>query len=247
MIKSDERGIFMLFNPLRSKTMIEKGRIIVPVLFLVLFCSTCYLVFLERSLPGNILKKALAHMENEAQLLDVVIYEEGEDYQLNFEGNILGNGVLYGKITDFDLELYSTGSGTVLVKDLKDGYWKESTELGLQSLTTFFLSPFGFLGSCGPLFQKAVFLDRPEETNALVSLQVTSEFLHKTALDKIDSLNNNEVIVDCLVSVNQEDFFIDAVLLSFVDKNTHKELFKRSFSFRPLDKSEIKNIYSSQL
>ena len=236
----------MFFNPLRSKSRIEKKSIMMPALILVLFCAVCYLLFLESSLPGNILQKALMHMENEVQLLDVVIQEEGEDYKVNFEGNFLGNGVLYGKITDFDLELYGTESGALLVKDLKDGCWKESSKLGLQSLTTFFVSPLDFLETCGPLFPKAVFLDHAGETNTLVSLQIPSAFLKETELDKINSIDN-EVIVDCLVSVNQENLFIDAVILSFVDKNTHKELFKRSFSFQPLDKSKIKTIYSSQL
>ena len=130
----------MFFNPLRSKSRTEKEGIILPALVLMLFCTVCYLTFLESFLPGNMLKKALLHMENEAHPLDVVIYEEGEDYTLNFEGNLLGNGVFYGKITDFNLELYTTENGTLMVKDLKDGCWKESSDLGLQSLATFFLS-----------------------------------------------------------------------------------------------------------
>ena len=42
-------------------------------------------------------------MEGNDNVLAIVMCEEGEDYQINFEGSILHNGALYGKITDFDL------------------------------------------------------------------------------------------------------------------------------------------------
>lgn len=237
----------MYINPLRNEPGRKKELVLLSVLFLLmLFCSAYYFIFFVKFHPGKILERALSYMEGNDQALAVVMCEEGEDYRINFEGNILHNGALYGKITDFDLELYCPESGGLLIKDLKDGRWKEASELGLQSLNALIRSPFTFLGACSPLFQKAQFLDKTEKTNTLISLQVSPEFLEKMQPDEA-KVFGNELSLDCVVSINQETFFIDQVNLSFGDKSTRKELFRRSFSFYPWRDSPFKTIYSSKL
>ncbi len=239
----------MFINPLWSKPGIKKELIILPVLLLIFLCSVYYFLFLEKSLPGNMLEKAIVFMEKSDHSLAVVICEEGEDYKLNFEGNLSGNGVLHGKITDFDLELYRKEDGELLVKDLKDGVWKEPSELNLQSLTEFSFLPFDFLGACESLFKNAVFLeDKPGETDTFISLQISPEFLHEKALDKTDVFGN-DLFVNCVVSINKATSFINSVNLSFTDMDSQKEVIKRNFSFHPLDKSaderDFKTVYSS--
>lgn len=235
----------MLNNPLRSKPGIRKELIILPMLLFVLF-SSIYFLFLWKSTPGNILERAVAHMGTREHSLAVKINEEGEDYKLHFEGNISDNGVLYGKIKDYDLELCRTAGGKLLVKDLIDGSWKEPAEVGLQSLTALIDLPFDFLGTCVPIFQKAVFLDKPREANALISLQIPPEFLKEMQPENTDA-SWEDLIVNCKVSVQRKTYFIDAVNLSYIDKDGHEELFRRSYSFYPLEKSDFKTVYSSKL
>jgi len=235
----------MYINPLIKEPGRKKEFIFLSVFLFILCCSVYYFLFFIKFHPGKILEKALSYMEGNDEVLAIVMCEEGEGYRINFEGNVLNNGALYGKITDFDLELYCPESGKLLVKDLKDGRWKEASELGLQSLTALIHSPLTFLGACSPLFQKAKFLDNPDKTNTLISLQISPEFLEKLPLDKARNFGN-ELSLNCVVSVNQETSFIDEVNLSFVDKNTHKELFNRNFSFSFRRDSPFKTIYSSK-
>ncbi len=236
----------MYANFLKKEPKRKTEIVFLSVLLFIIFCFACYFVFYVRYLPGKILEKALSYMEGSDQDLEVIICEKGTGYQILLEGYIAGNRDFYGKIADFNLELYCPKDKDLLIKDEKDGQWKEASLLNLKSLNGFINPPFALLKICNPLFSKAKFQGNPHRTKSLILLRIPPELLDKW-YPTVAKDFGSKLSLDCVVAVNQKTSFIDEVNLSFIDKSTGEGFFNRSYSYRPLENNSFKTIYPPKL
>jgi len=219
-------------QPVKRVYSVEWEKILIPVLLILLLVLAIYnMVILENSRPGKLLEKTLNSMENEAVFLEVVIQERGAGYKLDFQGNALGKKLMYGEISEYKLEVYKE-SEDLFIKDLKDGEWKKASDIGLESLERFLVSPFELLDLWAYLFRDASFIKYPDGTEKVILINVSPEDLHKAELFQSYS-HENPLSLECLVFIEEDSLFINQIILSLYDNSNFEHIIRRNFSFRP--------------
>ncbi|MDO9535855.1 MAG: hypothetical protein Q7J85_11120 [Bacillota bacterium] len=233
-------------QPVKRIYSVEWEKILIPVLFLLLLVLAFYnMVILENSRPGKMLEKTLYSMENNAVFLEVDIQERGAGYKLDFQGNAVGKKVIYGEISEYKLEVYKQ-SEELFIKDLKDGEWKKASDMGLESLERFLVSPFELLDLWTYLFKDASFIKYPEGLEKVILINVSPEDLHKTEIFQSYS-HENPLSLECLIFIEEDKLFINQIILSLYDNSNLKHIVRRNFSFKPSQITQIKTIPASVL
>lgn len=233
-------------QPLKRLYSVEWEKILIPVLFLLLLVLAFYnLVLLENSRPRKMLEKTLFSMENNTVFLEVDIQERGAGYKLDFRGNTAGKEVIYGEIPEYKLEIYKQ-SEELFIKDLKDGEWKRASDIGLESLEGFLVSPFELLDLWTYLFKDARFIKYPEGLEKVILINVSPEDLHKAGLFQSYS-QENPLSLECLIFIEEDKLFINQIILSLYDNSNLKHILHRNFSFRPSLMAPSKAIPASGL
>jgi hypothetical protein len=233
-------------QPLKRIYSVEWEKVLILVLFLLLLALAFYnMVILENSRPGKMLEKTLYNMEKNAVFLEIDIQERGADYKLDFQGNTVGKKIIYGEISEYKLEVYQH-SDELFIKDLKDGEWKKASEMGLESLERFLVSPFELLDLWSYLFKDASFIKYPEGLERVIMVNVSPEDLYKAEIFK-SYAHENPLSLECLIFIEEDKLFINQIILSLYDKNNFKHIVRRNFSFRPSQNTTTKTIPASVL
>lgn len=210
--------------------------IFLPVLILLLLIFACYnLIYLKNIRPGKMLEKTMQNMELNFNHLNVDIKEKGHSYSLSFKGNILENEVVYGEIPDYSLKIIKKGeSGELLIKDLRDHLWKKASEIGMEALENLLISPFEMLNSWTTLYKNAKFLNNQSGKDKVILLNVSPENLQKAGFSyDCFAVAVKEPWIECLVFIDEENLFINRIILSMYDKSSNENIFSRVFSIAP--------------
>lgn len=228
----------MMMPFLKKKTGVRWDVIILPALLLLLAVLTCsHLLLLKNTHPGKILLNALQNMEQNQACLQLDIQEKGPNYKIDFQGNFKNNAI-QGRLPAYGLEVYKHISGSLFVKDLKDGLWKKASELELQALREFFVSPFELLATWPHLFRKARFAQLITGKEKIILLPVPIPEMEKTALLRNYPLDNVSRL-ECLIFLEPDSLFINKVVFTLRDDN-FADIVNRTFSFQ--DAGENNNV-----
>ena len=218
---------------IKRKITVKWEIIFFPILFLLLLFLAYYnMIYLNNIRPGKMLEKTMQNMELNFNHLIVDIKERGNCYSIAFKGNILENEVVYGEILDYSLKIMKErNSRKLLIKDLKDHLWKKASEIGLEALENLLISPFELLNSWTTLYKNAKFLNYQSEKEKVILLNISPEALQKTGFPL--DCPAEEPWMKCLVFIDEENLFINRIILSLFDKSSDENIFNRVFSFAP--------------
>lgn len=215
----------LVLKPRNSYRELEK--FLMPLFLLVLFVLAYYHIAFLESAPGKMLQKTLQNMEQNFANLEIRIVEQGTGYTLNFQGNLDHNATIYGKISDYKLDICKHSSGELFIKDLKDGVWKKAAALGLESLQDFLSSPLELLFSWSHLFKGAKFARFSGGEEKVVTFLVPPVEQAKTVL-WVDTMPQ-PMSMECVVFIEPEKLFIKQVVLSFYDQQRAEKVLSRTF------------------
>ena len=193
-----------------------------PVL-LLLFVALLYynFAYTETTRPGAMLQETLHNMEHNFDAFELEIIERGPGYTMEFQGNLKNNNIIYGKISNYKLDIYKHSSGKLFIKDLKDDSWKQAIELELDSLQGFFISPLQLLVSWSDLFKKAKFVKYPGEEERVILLDVPPQEFVRTVFPG-NSLEEKSLLLECLVYIDPDEQFINQMNLTLFEQNLSK-------------------------
>lgn len=219
----------MLLKKIKNSIVKEKFS---PVVLFSLFIVLAYynLLLLENSRPGNLLLEAIEYMEANYNKLEINIQEKGPGYSLNFKGKKFGQEYL-GNFLDYNLQVYKNSTGSIYVKDLKDGVWKEAKELGLEKIQYFFISPFELLSSYSSSFHKSKFIHVPGEEEVVISLD-TPALPNTIKGFYSDGIIPESLNIGFLITIGENEPFIRELSISLYDKDNLKKALLRTFSFK---------------
>jgi hypothetical protein len=231
MIQVLKGGIYILLT--KVKYFAVKDRIFLVTLFSLFIFLACYnLLLIENNRPGKLLLEAAEHMETHYHKLDINIQEKGPGYSIFFSGKKTGEKV-QGSFLDYKLQVYKNKAGKILVKDLKDGIWKEAEELGLGTLQNFFISPFELLMGYSTSFKKSKFINvsQKEEKGKVIALDIPALPLTIKDIYPHDFVPDS-INIEFLVSIEEDDLFVKELSISLYDKDSLRKILSRTFTFQ---------------
>ena len=215
----------------------NKERILIS---LIIFLSILivYITFteLKRIQPALMMHDALQQM-NGYEILSVQIVEEGNDYALNFKGKLLGDKIVSGALTEYDLDVYLNRYGELFLKDLIDGTWKNAADLELEALNNFFIMPFELLKQNQESFSDAHFLSGNEK-EYVIKLRLPAGHFSPYPMPE-------ESWVNCFMFIEEETLFIYKITFLIYENSEH-EKFRRTFIFSNAQEQEIKETHGEE-
>ena len=121
-----------------------------------------------------------------------------------------------------------------MIKDLRDHLWKKASEIGMEALENLLISPFEMLNSWTTLYKNAKFLNNQSGKDKVILLNVSPENLQKAGFSyDCFAVAVKEPWIECLVFIDEENLFINRIILSMYDKSSNENIFSRVFSIAP--------------
>ena len=188
----------------------------------------------EKHRPMVLMGMVINTMQENDMDLEVSIHEKGNDYVLQFNGNLFQNHVMTGTLLDYDLKLIKRNNNLVYVKDKKDNLWKNSSELGLEALSGFVLTPKEILTALKPFIEHARFPEGNGQENKQILIYVSSHELEGTGFIKQFKNLKEPLSLEVSVSIADNLFFVEQLKLSFFDARNEELVLERTYFLEPM-------------
>ncbi len=222
---------------LNRKPILNKEKVLIS-LIIILSILIVYLGYTEmkRVQPSLMIHNALQQM-NGYERLSLQIVEKGNGYALTFDGKLLGEKVVSGAISEYDLDIYLNRYGELFIKDLIDDTWKDAGDLELEELKYFFKMPFELLKQNQEKFSDARFLGGNEKEHVIMLILPTGDFFPYPM--------SEDSQVNCFLFIEDETLFIYKITFLIYENGEH-EIFRRTFFFNDTQEKEMKKMIGEE-